>query len=558
MRKSNNCGHEFEDNAPSGGVTARVPSKVLPWIKSHLKILIPAVALFIVAIIMLSLIPTFIKASVNGIYYIYYPRTDTMSDSYYTLNTGKWMSSLDRSHGTYTVKGNIVTFRGWFLDMELEPDSATVENGVLRFIDKGVYVHGFVGVKENHKHKYGSWQDKDELTCTQDQTQIRTCACKKEEIKVVTETKGHQYKEESVFDFENHIFTCSVCNYTNSIKHTESCDTCVNLTEVTIPDSVTSIDDNAFHGYNNLTSITIPDSVTSIGSEAFYGCTNLTSVTISNGVTSIGDSAFYGCSSLTSVTIPNSVTSIGEYAFNGCDSLTSVTIGNGVTSIGDSAFYGCTKLTNINIPNGVKSIGNDAFSDCTSLTSVTIGNGVTSIGDRAFSGCYHLTSINIPISVTSIGDSVFNACANLTSIIIPNGVTSIGSSAFYGCSSLTSVTIPNSVTSIGRGAFWNCTRLTSVTIGNGVTSIGSLAFIGCINLTNINIPNSVTSIGSQAFYDCTSLTSIIIPNSVTSIEHEAFVNCRSLTIYCEAESKPSGWDNYWNSSNRPVVWGYKG
>ena len=68
-----------------------------------------------------------------------------------------------------------------------------------------------------------------------------------------------------------------------------------------------------------LTSITIPNSVTSIGDEAFRDCYGLTSVTISNSVTSIGFGAFMNCSRLNSITIPNSVTIIGEKAFYGIE-----------------------------------------------------------------------------------------------------------------------------------------------------------------------------------------------------------------------------------------------
>ncbi|WP_337594436.1 leucine-rich repeat protein [Vescimonas sp.] len=304
---------------------------------------------------------------------------------------------------------------------------------------------------------------------------------------------------------------------------------CSSLTSVTIPNSVTDIWERAFSCCSSLTSITIPNSVTGIADDAFEGCSSLTSVTIPNSVTSIGVSAFSGCSSLTNITIPNSVTDIGGDAFEGCSSLTNITIPNSVTSMGYCAFEGCSSLTSITIPNSLTSIREHAFSGCSSLTSVTIPNSVTSIREYAFSGCSSLTSVTIPNSVTSMGFCAFRGCGSLMSITIPNSMTSIEENAFEGCSSLTSVTIPNSVTCIGDCAFEGCSSLTNITISNGVTSIGDCAFEGCSSLTNVTIPNSVTSIGDLVFYDCTGLTNVTISSSVASIGRYAFFNCSNLT-----------------------------
>jgi uncharacterized repeat protein (TIGR02543 family) len=143
----------------------------------------------------------------------------------------------------------------------------------------------------------------------------------------------------------------------------------------------------SYTGKTTLTSVRLPNSATSIGNNAFYYCSGLTSVTIPAGLTSIGSNAFAYCSGLTSVTLPAGLTNIGNYAFYYCSGLTSVTIPAGLTSIGSSAFYNCYRLTSVTLPASLTSLGSYAFQSCSGLTSVTnfsltpqniSGNGVFS------------------------------------------------------------------------------------------------------------------------------------------------------------------------------------
>ena len=400
---------------------------------------------------------------------------------------------------------------------------------------------------------------------------------------------------------------------TYSIKETTEiiCDraffVCINLTSISVPNSVKDIGEWAFAGCSLLSSIDIPNSVISIGNNAFAGCLSLKYISIPESVICLNGNPFGDCvgeieclsanfiyeddvlfnkdkseiisfrnQEIESYIIPDSVTSIGDGAFWCCSSLSSLVIPDSVVNIKGNPFcywkgkleclsasfiYEDNVLFNMDksklisfrnqeaksfiIPDGVMSIGKCAFVDCYSLVSISIPNSVTSIGEESFIDCSSLRSLVIPDSVTSIGDGAFWGCSSLSSLVIPDSVTSIGYSAFDGCSSLNSLVIPNSVTSIGDSAFSGCKSLSSLAIPDSVTSIGAWAFSGCKSLSSLAIPDSVTSIGAWAFDGCSSLSSLVIPDGVTSIRDYVFRGCSSLSSLTIPDSVTSiGFDAF--------------
>lgn len=363
---------------------------------------------------------------------------------------------------------------------------------------------------------------------------------------------------------------------------------CSGVTNVSIPESVTNIDVQAFTGCG-LTRVTIPDSVVTIAQSAFLYCQGLVSVTLGNGVVTIGDDAFYGCSSLTNVFIPQSVTNLNSTALNACSSLSSITVAaqNPAYSSVEGVLFDKNQATLVDYPGGlvgsysipssVTAIGDFAFPFCGGLSAITIPDSVTNIGAYAFYGCI-LTNLTLPTNLVSIGPYALSACAGLTRISLPDALTTIGGGAFSG-TRLSSITISASVTNIGAQAFdcytlatinvdinnpayssvagvlydLNQTKVIAYPVGktgipfrrgsyvipNGVISIGAGAFADCY-LTNITIPDSVTSIGDRAFDGCT-LQSLVLPNGVTNIGNDAFESTELASIIIPGSVSTLGW-----------------
>ena len=248
---------------------------------------------------------------------------------------------------------------------------------------------------------------------------------------------------------------------------------------ITLPLKINNRDYLIYQFRGMMQHVIIPDGMTTINPSAFYE-SNLSNITIPNSVTSIGYRAFSACSGLTSITIPASVTSIGEFAFCDCSGLTSITIPNSVTSIGDWAFSYCSGLTSITIPASVTSIGSYAFDNCNSLTCINYLGDIESWCNIEF--CHNNLIGSNPLSY--IEKFLVNG-EEVKDLVIPNTIKKIKNYAFYGYNKMRSVTIPNSVTNIGRQAFYGCKGLISITIPDSVTTIGEHAFEDCSSLEKV-------------------------------------------------------------------------
>ena len=208
--------------------------------------------------------------------------------------------------------------------------------------------------------------------------------------------------------------------------------------------------------------VIIPEGVTRINHMALSN-TAMTSVVIPNSVTSIGEQAFAHCYNLNSVIIPDSVSSIDDWAFFMCTELKSVELSNKLTSIGDRVFYDCG-LRRITIPDGVTRIESEAFCGCRNLSDITIPDSITFVGERAFEDTEWFEKKKSKNAMVMVGHALYYMNDSEEDVIVPDGVTCITDGAFSDNSKLSSVRIPESVDYIGLQAFSGCCNLNLVTV----------------------------------------------------------------------------------------------
>lgn len=360
---------------------------------------------------------------------------------------------------------------------------------------------------------------------------------------------------------------------------------CDSLTEITLPEGLTTISMSAFWGCDKLETVNLPSTLTTIDESAFYQCVALKEILLPDAVTTLGRNAFFQCTSLQKATLGSGLVEIDSNAFKSCTSLKDVVFAEGLESIGSEAFLSCSALEELTFPGTLLTIDSSAFRDSTSLKVVNINEQLTTVGSYAFAGCPALEQIRIPDSVTTLGNYLFDGDSSLTSLYIGSGVktvtyqtfgdcinlvqlemspanktyfsknnciiktstkelvlgcsgsvipddgsvTSIGQRAFSQENTIKQLYIPATITTIGNYAFSGSDALEQVVMADGVTSIGNYAFQLCTSLKSVTLSNRLKTLGSNAFYGCSALAEIRIPDLVTKVPSYAFKECTALT-----------------------------
>ncbi|MDO4511355.1 MAG: leucine-rich repeat protein [Bacteroidales bacterium] len=273
--------------------------------------------------------------------------------------------------------------------------------------------------------------------------------------------------------------------------------------------------------------------VTSIVRWAFANCSALEEVTIPNSVTNLEESVFNDSKALKKVTLGNGIKSIESWTFSGCVSLAEVVIPEGVEEIQSLAFQKCFALERIVLPASVTYVDAWAFVYCSSFKEYVVkpGNKTYTAKDGVLYRDNNTDLISCPKGKSGV-------------VVVPEGVKKISWSAFYTCSKLTKVVIPNSVTYMQDYVFSECTSLSSIEFPKGMKMIDSGMLSDCKSLTQVTFPDSVYYIGNWACANCTELTQITLPAALTSLQNYIVQGCSKLSkVYCKAK-KPVNINQY--------------
>lgn len=329
---------------------------------------------------------------------------------------------------------------------------------------------------------------------------------------------------------------------------------CTNLTEITLPDEISAIPQQAFYGCTSLTTVHASN-VTEIESEAFCNCTSLTTLNVSENVVKMGADALYHTAIFNEQYDEDGNEAVIKYFNNWVIGVKSnlsenekdIVIQEGTVGIADSSIR---RINSVQLPSTLKYIGDRAFQNqypYINLSEMNLPEGLISIGSYAFEST-DLKEITIPSTVESVGSYAFSK-TKIETVVVESGVKEINDYAFNDCSNLKTVTIGDNVQKMGTYVFSNDTALTDVTIGDGTEEIGERAFEGDRALLSVAIGEGLKELQYRIFAKCTFLKKIDLPDSLTSISNGAFSDSALMENGLSPLKYADNWLIGYNSNN---------
>ena len=309
---------------------------------------------------------------------------------------------------------------------------------------------------------------------------------------------------------------------------------CSSLTEINIPETVTSIAANAFAG-TGIASLDLHGGIATISSSAFQNCKSLTTVKINEGTTFIDALAFNG-SPVSSLSLPASLTTIGKQAFNNCALTGDIVLPGAVARINDLAFSGNKTMATIALPASLANLGEGVFQGCTGLTAITVDaantaykvkeTGVVTTIDGATALAYPVASTNAAVvdaEITKIGAYTFQNATNLATITLEN-------CADFGDYSLANTGVETLAVkgTVGRYVAANNAKLKSLSIDCKEIPVGIAQ--NCVALESFASAQDVLVVKQDAFAGATALKEINLGGLLCILEAGAFSNCGVETL----------------------------
>ena len=265
------------------------------------------------------------------------------------------------------------------------------------------------------------------------------------------------------------------------------------ITEAVIPSEIDGhiinmVEVDCFKDNPNLKKVTLPDTITVLEDYAFYLCSGLEEINIPESVQKFGFQTFYGCAKLKEISVPAGLTEIEGYTFDGCTSLEAIHVDknnqnykddDGILFTKDGTdliTYPSAKTGNYySVPETCTKLEGYAFMANPYLERIELNN-VQEMGEDIFYCCTALKEMTIPEGITMLTGSIFGNCTSLEHVTLPESLETIGSGCFYSCVSLKEISIPEKVSTINDNAFFNCPSLTKITVSANVKTIGEHAF----------------------------------------------------------------------------------